>query len=177
MLIINQEKNTFPFGFNKGPPHPPSIFSDDSVLYNQATMLSKASKISPEYPSLSGLILHDSCASSEKTDLFYFTFLTESCPPLFKSTDPCIHPLKQHLLSTYCGYVLVVYPRAIPPFSLLRVPFCSCISWLYTQGRGALSLPWSQVMDLNWPEPGMLISFPLAVTGFALSCSVLGNEL
>lgn len=118
MLIINQEKNTFPFGFNKGPPHPPSIFSDDSVLYNQATMLSKASKISPEYPSLSGLILHDSCASSEKTDLFYFTFLTESCPPLFKSTDPCIHPLKQHLLSTYCWVCVGCLPKSHPPFFL-----------------------------------------------------------
>lgn len=45
-------------------------------------------------------------------ELFYLIIPLECCHPLFKSCDPCIHILKQHLLSTYSwvtlGYVLIV---------------------------------------------------------------------
>lgn len=111
MLIINQGKNIFVFDFNKGSPRPPFTFSDGSELCNQAIKLSKGSKISPEYPSHSGPILHDSHASLEKDDLFYFIFLSESCHPLFKSRDPCTH-----LLSMYYWGCVGCLPNSHSPF-------------------------------------------------------------
>lgn len=52
-------------------------------------------------------------------ELFYFIIPLECYHPLFKSSDPCIHILKQHLLSTYSWGYSGVYVDCQQPFPFL----------------------------------------------------------
>lgn len=128
--------------------------------------LSRASKIFPEYPSQSGLVLH---CSYVQGDLFYFTFL-------WKVAIHCSHPLTYTFVYWNSIYwtpavecMLVVYPQQsflillcwqFPHF--VRVPVV-CVP----REGGLLPSPCSRA----WASSG-LIQACLSCLFLALTCSL-----